>query len=153
MNGLSSVYLNEVAKFCLKKFIQVIPCDYLHYYNLRQGDQFIVNLSDSSKPGTHFIAISVKKGHCVFFDSFGLPCHNSYILEKMQTCRKNLIFSTLQIQSMQSFMCGFYSLAFLISDQNKSALADFLQLFDTKDILNNDEICIQYIKSHIDNMK
>ena len=61
--GVTNIYLDTLSKYCLKNFVNVIPCDYLSKYELRPGMQFIVNLSDSKSPGSHFVALSFHENH------------------------------------------------------------------------------------------
>ena len=93
MFGLSNDYLNELSRFCLPNFKKVIPCDYIHRYKLKPGNQFIINLSHSSTLGSHFVAISIRENHCIYFDSFGLECTNSYITKQMKKCKKKIVHS------------------------------------------------------------
>ena len=62
MAGLSNHYLNELSRYCLTNFKKVIPCDYIQRYKLKTNDQFIINLSDSSTNGSHFVALSNSDG-------------------------------------------------------------------------------------------
>ena len=152
MFGLSNDYLNELSRFCLPNFKKVIPCDYIHRYKLKPGNQFIINLSHSSTLGSHFVAISIREKHCIYFDSFGLECTNSYITKKMKKCKKKIIHSKQQIQGISSLFCGFYCLAFLISDIKGITLNKFTDYFDPENVEQNEKICMDYIISHIDNL-
>ena len=115
------------------------------------GKQFIVNLSTSNTSGSHFIALSIKNDYCLFFDSFGKSCTNSYIIESLYNQNKNIIYSNIQIQDFLSHFCGYFCLAFLINDFNGKSLTDFLAKFNEKDLLTNDEKTVNIIVSHIEN--
>ena len=153
MNGLSSIYVNKLAKYCLKNFVQVIPCDHLKYFQLKVGDQFIINLSDSSKVGSHFISISIKEKEWVYFDSFGSECENRYILKELEKYEKRLICAPKQVQSLNSFFCAYFTIAHLISDEKKMSLKIFLEIFESENLEKNDQICIDFIILYIKNMK
>ena len=153
MDGLSSTYLNKLSKYCLKKFIAVIPCDHLSKFDLKIGDQFIVNLGPSSTLGTHFVALNVGETHFSYFDSFGMDCKNPHILNKLKEYKKFVIYSNQQIQDYFSLACGFFSLSYLIAIQQGMSYKEFVALFDSKNFIDNDKICIDLIISHIKSMK
>jgi len=149
MAGLSNHYLNELSRYCLTNFKKVIPCDYIQRYKLKTNDQFIINLSDSSTNGSHFVALSIKEKHCIYFDSFGFECKNSYITKKLKKCKKQIIYSKTQVQGITSLFCGFYCLAYLISDEKGTSLNNFLNNFEYNNLEKNDKICMDYIISHL----
>lgn len=51
------------------RFKGVFPSDKVP--NLKQSESAIVNLDDSSQPGSHWIAIVKHDGHLLVYDSFG----------------------------------------------------------------------------------
>ena len=65
MEGVKSDYLEKVAKICLHQFNGVIPWDVLcQNGQLKKGDMYIINLDDSTQPGSHFVAFHVKEDNC-----------------------------------------------------------------------------------------
>ena len=147
--GLDSYYLKAISSYCLKKFIDVIPSDFLVPLTLKANEQYIINLSDSNSKGTHFVALSIKDDHIIYFDSFGMDCTNHYIISKLIESRKNLVISKTPIQAINSYFCGYFCLAFLICDQYNHTLKNFLSLFQ-KNVDQNDYICVHIIKNHIE---
>ena len=89
-NGLSSKYLSYLSKKCLSKPAPILPCD--HFFMLRTlptNSSYIINLDNS--PGSHYVAVIVKKEYVWYFDSIGLPpglSMNSNILNRLKRTRK-----------------------------------------------------------------
>ena len=144
--GLTSIYLDKLSNYCLKHFVNVIPCDYLPKYSLEPNMQFIINLSDSNTPGSHFVAISCHDNYITYFDSFGLECTNSWILSHLKN--HSIIQSNTQIQSLSSMFCGFFCLSFLIEDEKGKSIEEYLNLYQD-DLTKNDDLCVSIIKKHI----
>ena len=144
--GLSSIYLQKLATYCLENFVAVIPCDELFSYDMMSKMQFIVNLSHSKIQGTHWVAISIHENFVTYFDSFGKKCSNPWILRKFH--HNCLIQSTKQIQAYSSVMCGYFALSFLIEDSKGKSLEEYLNVFHS-DLVKNDTKCVSIIKQHI----
>ena len=75
---------------------------------LKNNDKYIINLDTSKEPGSHYIAISIKKDSVIYFDSFGMKCTNPYIQKSLKKCKKKIISSKSPIQSINSLFCGFF---------------------------------------------
>lgn len=150
--GIRSDYLESLCKKILHKFDNVLPCDYFEKQNIDVAKEYyyILNLDQSSKPGSHFIALAIKNKKVLFFDSFGRKCDNKFIVNKLKSLGlTNLIYSKVCVQCpFNSKFCSFYCVAFLISIQEKS-FESFLSLFHQNDLTKNDRICINIIKEHI----
>ena len=107
MNGLSSIYLKKLADLCLHDNIKVLPSDYFFRCKILPNTRYIVNLSDSTSKGSHFVVVSIKENYnCVYFDSFGFDCFTPYINEKLH--KYKLEKSKTQIQHNESLFCGFF---------------------------------------------
>jgi hypothetical protein len=76
---------------------------------------YIVNLDSKStnKKGTHWTSFLLVRGKALYFDSYGLTIPlivRDFILKYEPT---QILFSTNQIQSLNSIFCGYFSLYFL----------------------------------------
>ena len=152
MRGLRSDYLENVARNFLKNFHGVMPCDWIGNFDPKVSDSVIINLSPSTDAGSHFVALHYdrKQNHFTYFDSFGMPCSNQYIIKYITSKKqKSITFSAQQIQEFSSLFCGYYALSFLISRQNDQNLSSFLSMFEKNELKKNEEICISYIKEMI----
>ena len=116
MNGLRSDYLEKLVRLCVSNFQNVVACDQLT--SMCDGDRFICNLDRSFEKGSHYIALAIQNGKCVYFDSYGFPCLNEHI--EAALIRNNiskLYYSKKTIQNGISLFCGYFCLAFLICDE------------------------------------
>ena len=102
--------------------------------HLKNG-AYVINLNGSS----HWTALVKDGSHYYYFDAFGFPAP-----KEVQKRVGHYIWSDKDIQSMASTSCGWYCIAFikhLYKKKNKEkAYNDFLHLFGTKHLLNNEHI-------------
>lgn len=77
---------------------------------------FVINLSPSSQPGSHWISLHIdEKGSAFYFDSFGMPPSNPDILRFIKMHSNKLIFNQKQLQHLSSIKCGRFACVFVIS--------------------------------------
>ena len=145
MNGLRSDYLENLAQVCLDKFNNVVACDNLPI--LKSGDRFICNLDTSHEKGSHYIAISIKNGRSIYFDSYGFPCLNKHIKNTFLSSNiTKIYYSKKPIQTSVSLFCGYFCLAFLICDEQGVTLEQFVSMFIENDVKANEKIASEIIK-------
>jgi hypothetical protein len=120
-----------------------------------KNGNYIINLADSDKTGTHWTSIYIKNNIAIYFDSYGLaPPKNIQKFVK----GKKLLYNTDHIQSFKSTACGYYCVLFLYHFNNLSndyktikqygyALNKFNQPFDLDNKENNDEILRTTLKN------
>ena len=119
--------LNFVRKCChLKhKFLGVFAAD--NFPGLKPESFIIVNASESSEPGTHWLLLCRRQNNVYFADPLG------YSLENYQEVFKRLCQMYLQIievlksqpiQPMDSVLCGLYCIyiAHILFDSKFSSL-------------------------------
>ena len=92
------------------------------------------------------MAISFKNNDVIYFDSFGLPCTNKDILTFIYSVNKKYQYNALEVQHLTSNYCGLYCLAFVMhQDKGNQKFEKFLQMFNVKNKLENDNIVVKYI--------
>lgn len=98
--------------FIKKKFGGVFPCDGLPEH---KADflYFIVNLDPKHLPGSHWTAIAFKKNIAFYFDSYGRPPLQKYILKFMSENSQIIRYNTSCFQSSKTITCGLFCLYFL----------------------------------------
>lgn len=149
MIGLSNNYVENLSKLCIKNFKSVLPCDLFSKTALNIGEKFIVNLSPSQEKNGHFVAICVTENSFTYFDPYGIPCYNPYILSAFhQRPNFKIDCSKKAIQASFSYFCGFFCICFLICDDMKLTQDQFNSLFYEASC-KNENICIDIIKSHL----
>ena len=145
MPVLSNEYVeNLMCKLSINphKFKGVKPCDIFlkeveeNQHDLEEGDSFIVNLSSSNNPGSHFISIFISSSNVAeYFDSFGLPSFDSNINKAFQAADLKVSQFNKPIQDLSSQFCGLYCIAYLIWRQLGLEKTKFPQLFNVLKLL------------------
>ena len=73
---------------------------------------FIVNLDNSSQPGSHWIAVYLNSYNRIYyFDSFGNPPIHIDILSAFASS-KAWRYSNIQLQNIDTYVCGQYAILF-----------------------------------------
>lgn len=128
-----------------KIFKGVFPCDGLpSSVELPAG--FIINLSSSSQPGSHWVALYIDDGGtAVYFDSFGLAPKNSFIKKFIKLHSKMCIYSSVQLQHISSVKCGKFAAIFVAAKLQNKHFINFLNKF-SKNLTINDIVVDQIYK-------
>ena len=128
----------------------IIMADEMQNIKLNRNMNLIINLQDSSKNGSHWVAFIVKGKNAFYFDSFGAQPDN-YVT---QYCRKNglqLGYNNYIIQDLNSTQCEIFCIALLkYITTNKSihlyeACDDFINIFN-HNTKHNDKILQCFMK-------
>ena len=83
---------------------------------MQQNESIIINIQDFlDGGGTHWVCIyNDKKSKDVeYFDSFGLY-PSDIVIKYMKTLKKGIVYSSNQIQDINSVMCGYYCIYFIV---------------------------------------
>jgi len=100
---------------------------------------YVINLDEGS--GTHWVCMSVRTDHIIYFDSFGFICPNEVLRIKGN---REIYYSTHEIQNMNSVACGFYCIYFLCELHRKRDKLDILLDFKNNNDIANDKILIKW---------
>lgn len=97
----------------------------------------IVNLSKNTESGTHWVAIYIDKSrNGYYFDSFGMPPRNNFIIHYLETHVKKLNFNNKQLQHISSVKCGKYCCIFAISILKYRTIDNFINKFSKNLFIN-----------------
>lgn len=118
-------------------FKGVFPCDSLpNRFSLPAV--FVINLSPHTEAGSHWIAIYISMNRIAFyFDSFGLPIKNSYILRFLKAHAIRITYNKTQVQHITSNKCGKFCCAFAIAILKNCSISSFMNKF-CKNLFVND---------------
>ena len=119
--------------------------------NISNGN-YIVNLQNHNEEGSHWVCFLKSKNNIYWFDSFGCPPMQNEVNIFKQN-HYNVYYSSVQIQSMTSILCGFFCIAYLYFVNLKGSstthkIAEFQNLFNYKNRANNDNI-LKNLYKHI----
>ena len=116
--GVTSDYLAELARNCLKEKPEILPCDiFKSQSKLVANKGFIINSQLSKLPGSHFLSVLIEEEDIIYFDSLAIVPTNEYIITKLITANKPIRYCNKPIQGANSVFCGLYCLSFLIECQ------------------------------------
>lgn len=103
----------------------------------------VVNTDRDTSPGTHWIAIFIdRQGYGMYFDSYGRPPFISEHLAFLRRNTKTWTYSRKILQNYFSTVCGYYCLVYLLFRINRYTHANFLQMFNTSDLNENDNLIV-----------
>jgi len=107
-------------------------------------ESFIVNLQNFfDGEGTHWVAIYKNKNY-EYFDSFGLPPPEEIITY----CKGDVEYNSIQIQKMNTDLCGYYCIYYIRNRVMGRKPIDILFDFTTKPSEVNAYIVKNFLKVH-----
>ena len=108
---------------------------------------YIVNLNDSTQPGSHWVVIHVKpKGKPIeYFDSFGLNAPNE-VVQLSNSLGVNYIYNSTQYQDLNSVLCGYWCLYFVNESRKGRSYYEIVRPFSHTDTQFNERLIIDYFR-------
>ena len=128
-----------------KNFLGCFPLDELPNFPQRLPASLIVNTDTSIGNGDHWLALVLEKNKCFYFDSFGLPIVEEYILKFLEPHYKTVTYSDVCIQDIGSHKCGEFSILFVKHVNSKITYNKFLSHFNHFNLKENDVIVEQWM--------
>ena len=102
---------------------------------MKNNESTIVNLADSNKTGSHWVAMKFIDNKLFYFDSYGIP----FIPDIIKKQYDKIITNIYRIQSIDSIQCGKFCIMFIKSNiQNESDYIKFLLQFHKNNFEKND---------------
>ena len=140
---MNSVEINAIMNNQLweRNYGGIYACDKIPNNLCKTCDFGIIcNLSKSTSLGTHWIAIFMpREGMCLeYFDSYGLPPNNKFILSFLGENNLSYCYNRGQIQKFGSDECGEYCIFFLLLRFSGVEFEKIINIF-TNDLEQNDE--------------
>ena len=133
---MSNIFINNLLKDN-KEFIGCFSKDQISLID--NNKSMIINLQDSNKAGSHWIALKRVRNAIFVFDSFGI----GYIPMNIFKLYKNykIITNIYRIQDISSNLCGMFCVLFILYDiKSKNDFIKFLTLFNSNNFLKNELI-------------
>ena len=133
---MSNIFINNLLKD-YKNFVGCFSKDQIEL--IENNKSFIINLSNSNEPGSHWIALKRVNNAIFIFDSFGI----GYLLIRIFKVFKNfkIITNIYRIQDISSNLCGMFSvLSILYNIEGKNNFIKFLTLFNSNNFLKSELI-------------
>lgn len=114
MELLSDADLKYYAKKLNIPLHAVLQKDLFSKFQIKKG-AYIINLQNSTVGnGTHWTSLVITDTHAVYYDSFGLSIPTPILKFIIKSKAKlKIIYSTDQLQVMDSIFCGWFALYFI----------------------------------------
>lgn len=129
---------NSIFKYMKKDlfFGGVGPIDRLPTTLITKPRSFIINLDESYKPGSHWVAVYFPiNGPAYYFDSYGRYPPDRIINFMERNSKYGWIYNIKKLQGDLSQLCGYYCIAFLRFAPNYSEFFNLFQYCDNVKIL------------------
>lgn len=148
---MNSIEINKImnGENWRKNYGGIYPCDRLPQNLCRKCNFGIIcNLSKSTSLGTHWIAIFMpEEGECLeYFDSYGIPPNNKYLLSFLEKNNQSYCYNKGQIQNFGSDECGEYCIFFLLLRFSGIEFNTIINIF-SNDLEQNDNFISNVIHS------
>ena len=135
-------------------FEGVFAADTLPTHVYRKPAYFIVNTDPVSKPGKHWIAITIDcHGHGEYFDSYGLPPYINNHQKFLNRHCKTWKFNNTDLQALDSTVCGQYCVMYLLHKSHGYSLNDFKTMYFSENCNKNDEIVDKMFQRYMANFR
>ena len=128
-----------------KNFLGCFPLDELPYFPQRLPASLIINTDTSKGNGDHWLALVLDKNKCFYFDSFGLPVVEKYLLDYLEPYYNTVTYSDVCIQDIESEKCGGFCVMFVKHVKNKTTYDKFLSIFNHENLQENNWIVDQWL--------
>ena len=120
---------------------------------MNKNESIVVNLQDYfAGSGTHWVCVyNEEKSNTVdYFDSFGLvpPIE---VIKYVKATNKPLVYNDSQFQDINSILCGYYCLYYIMERNNGRTAADVLSDFHEKPTMFNERFMKFYARYIKDN--
>ena len=109
---------------------------------------YIVNLNDSTQPGSHWVTLRVRDppNPIEYFDSFGLNAPHE-VVELSNLMGLNYIFNSTQYQDLNSVLCGYWCLYFVNESRKGRSYYEIVRPFSHTDTQFNERLIVDYFQS------
>lgn len=141
----TNIDLIDISKKIGLPLIGVFTKDELADIKKKDGN-YILNLNNSDQSGSHWTCFCIENNKTYYFDSFGFPGPK----ELRRFNKEEYFYSDKQIQNINSTVCGYYCIAFLIymnGSPRLSRFQEFLNIF-SDDPLKNKTILAKFLKPY-----
>ena len=149
--GLKSDFIT-LSLACTPNFIGCFAENELKDLTITSFPSFIIaNIDSSEMKGSHWIAIGIFHDKIEIFDPLGfdifnwsqVPCDLLDFLHRLSVTRR--VLTAPRIQSDSSYLCGFYSIFYVIVRKFLS-FEHLFKCFCTKFLSRNDRILYEFFK-------
>ena len=111
-------------------FRGVFACNLLPVHVSTFPASFVANTDTSDEKGEHWVAFYFDHdGNAEYFDSYGIPPLNDHLEHFFNNNGKNHKHNTVQLQGLNSTVCGQYCIAYIAKRARNEPMADNVNQF------------------------
>ena len=144
----SNEILFAVESQGITNFLGVFAADELCKLGKNQLGVLIVNTDPSHLSGEHWISIYLDRADIYFYDPLSLNIYKSkYFDVFLLRMNKVLHVNTLQIQNVNSVMCGYHALVFcyvMSKGGSEHRFKSFLKSFTPYNVIKREQLSLTY---------
>ena len=141
--------MNWIEYMRVKSFRGVISRDQIALIDSSKNHRlgyYIVNLNDSTQPGSHWVVIHVKPNIIEYFDSFGLNAPHE-VVELSERMGLNYRYNSTQYQDLNSVLCGYWCLYFVNESRKGRSYYEIVRPFSHTDTQFNERLIVEYFRN------
>ena len=144
----SNDLINIANRLKISNFLGVFADDQIRGIKRNQIGTMIVNTDPSYLPGGHWLSLFLRDKDIFVYDPLSLYINKSDNLKKfLIRMNKTLHFNTIQIQRVDSVMCGYHALVFCFvmkNGGNEEKFNSFLQTFASYNVIDREQLSLTY---------
>ena len=144
----SNELINLTNEVRISNFLGVFAVDQVCSLKSNQVGTIIVNTDPSYLPGCHLISLFLGDKDIFVYDPLCLYIYISEYLKKFFIrMNKVLHFNTIQIQRLDSVMCGYHALVFcyvMKMGGGEQIFRSFLETFKPYNVINREQLSLTY---------
>lgn len=125
-------------------FIGVFAIDTLPQ-KIQPNQSMIINLNTSKQSGSHWVTVYCGNRYCEYFDSFGI-IPPPEIRKMCYTSGLPCVYSTNSIQNLNSILCGYFSIYYILMRSQGIDMYDIIYEFDIDNEKQNDKLVMNGLK-------
>lgn len=139
-------------KYSKRDFIAALPRDLFLSSQIHYPSAYVCNLDDSSKSGSHWVALYFINDSCEYFDSYGLPPFLSDMMTKISNNCKEIYWNQQPIQSENTTVCGQYCIMYILLRARNYSMNEIANIFSPNNLELNDHIINEFVMLHFKSM-
>lgn len=150
MNSSEINFILKTLRQTKHIFSGVYACDTLPDFIIKKPALLVCNTHPIKKSGEHWISIYISRNnHAEYFDSFGLPPNNKYIINFLKRNAKTYSYNKQMIQSLFSNYCGQFCIMYAFHKGLLKSLNSFLKIFDLAKPNKNNKVVYNFFHKKI----
>jgi hypothetical protein len=159
-SGLTNTTVDKFCRLvCSSDFKGVYSADYIPL-KMAARTTFIIVVNLGLRKGVrtelplgHFVTLVATASDIYYIDPYGFPSAVPHVNRFLRLCRRNVCFNFKQIQHFKSVYCGMYAILFACyMDKANNQGNKFKLKFKSKNLLQNDNLCVKYMRQLIATM-